>query len=383
MSPTRLRWTAVFAGAFLALAPALRADGIFDPWQAYAYLQAIALDRPQGLPPAGDLDDNSHQSTGLNHEGLFVQKLEAKLWGPLGPQGWSATLGTQTDLVSTGITDAYAEWVSPTKRWSLKAGQERLPFGAEEQRSSARLLGIQRGLPYGFANYGHVNSWGLGVLAERGDGLRLDFSQKAAPGLGITLQSGAFSAGGNSFNPGPCASARAAIEVGALPWALELGASAEAGRDNLEVASTRYLPLGALPGGALDQGAGDGAKATVKTWGQDARLDLGPLHLGAEAAFQSLDALTRDGGKLSVACDLPLGLGRPFYVYGCEEQAASNFGDGVHRPGSLYRARTLGLFSPLPLNSGLKLESLQVSGDDFPSSFLDGQIFQAQWQIEL
>jgi hypothetical protein len=370
-------------GAGLAWTPGARAAGIFDPWQAYAYIQSIGLTRPQGLLPAGALDDQGHQAAGLDHDGLFVQKMEARLWGPLGPEGWAMTLGTQTDLVSGGITDAYAQWSSASGAWRVQAGQERLPFGAEEQTSSARLLEVQRGLAYGFANYGHSAAWGLGILAERGDGLRVDLKEAPADWLSLALQSGVFLAGGNGFNPGPAAALRASIKLGSQAWGLELGASGHASRATLILPSETYLPLGAQPGSPWETAAGSGAKANILTWGQDARLDLGALHLSGEAAFQSLDGLTRGGGKLSAACDVPLLPGRPFSVYGSADQASANFGDGVHRPGSLYRLRTLGFFSPLPWGSGLKLEALQFSGDDFPGVFPGGQIYQAQWQIEL
>jgi hypothetical protein len=385
MSRTSLLRIGALSAWALAGGSNAAAASLFDPWNAYAYAQGLALDRPQGLPPAGDLDNNSHQSAGLNHDGLFVQKLEVKLWGPLGPDGWAATMGTQTDLVSTGLTDAYVEWVSASKAWSLKLGQERLPFGAEEQSSSARLLGVQRSLAYGFANYGHIDTWGLGVLNERGDGLRADYDAALASRLHLVLQSAAMAVAGNSFNTAAAVAGRAALRWGNAPWGLELGASGHASRANLEVASTHYQPLGSegLDPSTWAVGSGDGGKATVLTWGQDARLDLGLLHLGAEAVFQSLGSLTRGGGKGSAACDLPWGSGRPLYVYGSEDQASSNFGDGVHQPGALYRARTLGLFCPLPWHSGLKIEDLLISVEGLPGSFPDGQIYQAQWQIEL
>jgi hypothetical protein len=384
MSPTKGIFRGVFAACVLALAaqPA-HADDLFNQWRASAYAQALGLYRPQGLPQAGVLNSDGLGSGGFNQDGLFVQKMEAKLWGPIQTQNWFMTLGTQTDLSSVSVTDAYVEWLSDSKAWSIKAGQERLPFGSEEQTSSARLLEVQRALVYGFGNYGHVTNWGLGILAERGYGLRADYHAQPLGWLAGTVQSGIFQAQGSEFNPAAAILGRAALQLGIPSYQLELGVSGHASHASLTVPSTHYAPLGSrdLPSSAWEGADGSGDKATVLTWGQDASLDLGLLHLHGELAMQSLGALTRGGGKASAALDLAPGA-KPCRVYGSLDQAASSFGDGVHQAGALYKAQTLGLFLPLPWGSGLKLEHLHIYGDDFPAGFGSDTINQAQWQID-
>ena len=88
--------------AFCMSGQALQAwEDPFGQWKASAYLQVLQMDRPSGgMALSGFLDNQGDASSGYNQDGLFVRKLETKLWGPLGWEGWEATLGIQTEPCS-------------------------------------------------------------------------------------------------------------------------------------------------------------------------------------------------------------------------------------------------------------------------------------------
>ena len=71
-------------------------------------------------------------------------------------------------------------------------------------------------------------------------------------------------------------------------------------------------------------------------------------------------------------------------IYAKSEQASSNFGDGIHQAGALYRAQTYGLGLPTGLDwANLRLEYLDVASDSFGGSLPDGRIYQVQLQFQL
>jgi hypothetical protein len=385
MSPIRQKFALALALAALASRLAAWQDP-FSGWNASAYAQVLELNRPAGGQPGGQaLDDQGDAAGGYKQDGPYLRKIEPKLWGPLGWDGWDLTLGVQTDLVNTTISDLYAQWKTGLGSLLLKMGQERMPFGIEQQISASRLVTIERSLIYGFENYGHVANWGLSMLAERGWGLRADLVQPLAGPLGLNLQAGAFDAAGSYFNPAVAGVARGALALGFGPLALEGGFSFFASRANLGVPSDHYAPLGAVneDPSLWESAAGSGGKATVLSWGPDLSANWGCLHGRAEMAQQSLGPLTRGGGETTLWCELPSWESRRPSLYAKFEQAWTAFGDGIHRPGSLYRGRTFGISCPLPYKASLKLESLQIYGDDFQAGFSDGQVYQAQMQFEL
>jgi hypothetical protein len=377
----------------LALCGSARAwEDAFSQWKASAYIQVLQIDRFEGgLAPAAALNDQGNGAGGYNRDGLFGRKVESKLWGPLGWEGWSTTLGVQTDLSNSGFTDLLVGWQNSTGSLKIAAGQQRLPFGWEQQLSGSRTPLIQRELSYGFANYGHLANWGLGILNERAWGLRGDWRQPLGPGSGplsLSIQAGAFEPSGFGFKTGAAGLGRAALRLdsASLPLALELGYSGHAGRNNLVVVTGNYEPLGfrnADPS-TWTTAAGAGGKATVITWGPDASLDLLIFHARAELVRQALGRLSRGGGALTAWLDLlpPSCACRKPAIYARTEQAWSGFADGVRLAGALYKARTFGLQIPLPWRSQLKVEDLELYGDDFIGGIPGGHIDQAQLQLE-
>jgi hypothetical protein len=199
---------------------------------------------------------------------------------------------------------------------------------------------------------------------------------------GFVFQGGAFQAGGFGFSPGAAAVARSAArwEMGYLR--VELGYSGFFGISNLMISGTAYSPLGANDTNQTETGAGLGGKSNVATWGPDASMDFGGLHARFELARQSLASLTRGGASFTLWCDLPGWEKRLPSFYTKDEQAWSNFGDGLHRIDGLLRAETVGFYSPLPLGASLKLESLLLFSDDSPGAFPSDQIYQSQLQME-
>jgi hypothetical protein len=379
--------------AVLALAAStLRAwQDPFDDWSAAGYAQLLEINRPaDGRPPTGPLDSFDDAANGYTRDGLYARMVNVTLSGPMGWNGARAVLGTQVYLGNASLTDFYAQW--DTSLGSFKLGQVFLPFGVEQQASFKDLPGIQRGLIYGFENYGHTEPWGLELMNQRGWGLRWDGGRAVGP-LEAVAQAGA-----QDFNGGYLyQNAVGGIGRLALSWrrdgfAAQAGYSALIGRGQLITPPSEFTPLGA-PQGAPEQAAADlSGKAVVETWGPDAGLDAGPLHGRAELALQTLHGLPRGGGQVTAWLDLDpllLALGAPpswqrAYLYAEREEASSSFGDGVHQAGALYRADTYGLRLPLGWNPlSLKLEDLQVSSDAFGGTLPDGRIYQAQLQLEL
>jgi hypothetical protein len=354
----------------------------FGAWSAYGYAQALGLGRPaDGQAPGGRLDDQGDGASGWYQDGLMLRRLEVGLAGPLGWQGWSAVAAVYTDLNAVGFTDLYAQWSRAGLK--IRAGQVRLPFGDEEQTSSRDLVPIQRGLGWGFSNYGSLDAWGLGCLAERGWGLRLDQGLDLGGGAHLSLQAGGFDAGAGDANPGICGVARAQASWGQGAFQAQAGASGSLGRNTLNMPPYSYAPLGAAQPGSVPWVADGrlGGGATVQTGGLDARLGLGPLQGQAEGVLQSLQGHGRGGLATTAWLDLPSWEAQSLRPYGRLEQAWTSFADGVHRPGSLYRLATLGLRLPLPGSLEIKLEGLQFLDDDF-AAFGGGRIYQAQLQSQ-
>lgn len=380
MRITRPGAAAILAG-LAALAPrTLPAwQDRFDQWQAAALVQVLQIDRPEGLAPGGPLDDAGDPATGMTQDGLWCRKVEVKVSGPLGWDGFSAVLGSQTDLNSVSLSDAYAQWTPAA--WTLRLGQERLPMGWEQQLGSGDLVGIQRALIFGFSNDGHLGPWGLGLMNERGWGLRGDTRWDWAGGR-AGLQAGAFDTAGNNFQAAVIGVARLEARQAWGPLGLEVGATGLAGRASLKTAPERYVALG-QPDVSQPWEAGDtvGGKGSLTLWAADAGADWRRLHARAELAWQTLDGWRGGGGHATAWLDLP-GWPAPDAapaLYGRLEQAVTERPDGVHRPASLYRAATLGLSVPLAHRVSVKLEAQRLSDDDFPA-FAGGQIYQAQLQ---
>ena len=387
---SRARIGALLAALLLAAAPLRAWQDPFGQWTAGAYLQVLEINRPAGgLPPTGSLDAWGDAAGGYTWDGLHGRALDIRLTGPLGFDGFSAALETSTDFNATALADCFAQWDSPAG--TLRLGQEYLPFGAEEQVSKKDLVTIQRGLAWGFENYGHVQPWGLQLASQRGWGLRWD-GDAAADGFRVRGQAGAF-----EFGSGDCLNVLGGGGRVELAWSAgwagaSAGWSTLLGRAHLETPPAQFVPLGAPQGAEPVQGAGFGGPAPLLAWGPDARLDLGPLHGSAEIALESLDHGMRGGGQATAWLDCDgalraLGAGPGWSALGLYarwEQASSSFADGVHRAGSLFRAATLGVRLPLGwAPASLKVERLRVSDDDFGGILPDGDITQAQLQLVL
>lgn len=363
----------------------------FNDWTAAGYAQLLEINRPaDGRPPTGPLDSFGDAANGYTRDGLYARMLNIELSGPLGWNGTSAFLGTQVYQATASLTDFYAQWDGSLG--TFKLGQVYLPFGEEQQTSFKDLPGIQRGLIYGFENYGHTEPWGLELMGQRGWGLRWDGGRSAGP-VELVAQAGAqdFS-GGYLYQNALGGVARLGLSWRRGGFGVRAGYSALLGRGQLITPPAEFTPLGAPQNAPEQAAAGLSGKAVVKTWGPDAQADAGPLHGRAELALQTLHGLPRGGGQVTAWLDLDallLGLGatpswQRAYVYAEWEQAASSFGDGVHQAGALYRASTYGLRLPLgwkPLS--LKLEVLQVGSDAFGGPLPDGRMYQAQLQLEL
>jgi hypothetical protein len=359
----------------------------FSSWQETFYAQCLQVDRPANLHPTGlALDSNGDLAAGYKEDGLYAHLIEARMEGPLGWDGWAARLGVQTDLNSTTLSDAYAQWSLGPRRPILKIGQEYMPFGLEQQVSTGKLLGIQRSMAYAYGNYGLVTDWGLDMLNQRGWGLRGDWGLPLGSAWGLTLQAAAMDAAGEYINPALAGIGHAELALSTRLLSMAVGFSGYASRSNLEFPSMSYAPLGAaagIPQADWVAGAGLGTKSTVLTWGPDASVDLGCLHGNGELAMQSLGQSTRGGGQLQAWLELPSWEARRPYAYARLEQCWSGFGDLVRRPDSLYKGYTLGFFSPLPWGLSLKLEHVQITDDDFPGPFPGSDTYQAQLQINL
>ena len=378
-----MRRFSLIAGLALAAPACLPAwTDAFDQWQAAGYAQLLQIDRPgHSLAPAGALDSNGDPATGLFEDGLWGRKVELKVSGPLGWQGFSAVLASQTDLNSASLADAYVQWQDDAwGQWRL--GQVRLPLGWEQQLSGARLLGIQRALIWGFGDDGHLGNWGLGLAAERGWGLRWDRALTWAGG-GLDQSVGAFSANGGDFKGELLGAARSALRQGVGAAAFHAGLSGLAGRASVLTTPASYAPLGLNDLSQAWQ-AGDtvGGKGLVALGVVDAGVDWGPLHGEGELAWEDLVGKLQGGGHVSAWLDLPAWEARKPTLYGRLEQAETQWADGVHRAGSLYRAATVGVSAPLPGGFSLKLEGQQLWDDDLPA-FAGGRIIQAQLQWDL
>lgn len=363
-------------------APAAAWQDRFGQWQASGDLQLIQVDRPgQALAPSGPLNSFGAPATGMFQDGLWASLVEAHVGGPLGWDGFSAVLNPKTDLNAAGFGDLYVQWDTPWQ-WRLRAGQERLPLGWEQQLGAIRLVGIQRSLLYGFANYGHVGAWGLGLLNERAWGLRGDRSWSWSQG-GLDLQAGGFDGGGADFTAAVFGQARLALRQTLGPLALQLAGDGLYGRASLLGEASAYIPLGQTDPAQPPQ-AGDsvGGKGALSLAGVDGGLDLGPLHLRAEAMLARLAVWRRGGAMATAWLDLPGWQARKPALYAKDEQAFTSRPDGVHRPDSLYRAVTVGLSAPAAWGASLKLEAVDLRDDDF-QPFAGGRIYQAEWQWEL
>ncbi|HXC64125.1 MAG TPA: hypothetical protein VNZ67_07185, partial [bacterium] len=287
-------------------------------------------------------------------------------------------LNPKTDLNTAGFGDLYVQWDIPGS-WRWRAGFERLPTGWEQQVSPIRLVTLQRSLLYGFANYGHVGAWGMGLLNERAWGLRGDRTW-AWPGGGLDLQAGGFDGGGGDFTAAVFGQVRLALRQQWGGLSAGLGLNRLYGRASLESAPNFYTPLGqADPAQPPVAGDTAGGKGALGLQGLDAGLDWGPLHGRAEAMLETLTVWRRGGAMATAWLDLPGWQARKPALYARDEQAFTDRPDGIHRPHSLYRAVTLGLSAPAAWGASLKVEAVDVGDDDF-QPFAGGRIYQAELQ---
>ena len=378
---SRSRAAIVFA--VLAWASPLAAwQDRFDQWQASGDLKVTQVYRPsQALAPSGPLNSLGAPASGYFQDGLWASLVEAHVSGPLGWDGFSAMLNPKTDLNAAGFGDLYVQWDTPWQ-WRLRAGQERLPLGWEQQLGAVHLVTIQRSLLFGFANYGHVGLWGLGLLNERAWGLRGDRSW-AWTNCGLDFQGGGFDGGGADFNAAVFGQGRLALRQDFGPLRLQVAADGLYGRASLLSAANFYVPLGQTdPAQPLQAGDAAGGKGALSLEGLDAGLDAAWLHVRAEAMLEKLAGWQRGGVEATAWLDLPGWQARKPALYARDEQAFTSRPDGVHRPESFYRAQTLGLSSPVAWGSSLKLEAVNVEDDDF-QPFAGGRIYQAElcWEF--
>jgi hypothetical protein len=351
----------------------------FDEWSASADLKLMQIDRPgQALAPSGALDSDGDRATGYFQDGLWASLVEAHVGGPLGWDGFSVTLNPKTDLNSAGFGDLYVQWDAPSG-WRVRAGQERLPLGWEQQVPAIHLVTIQRSLLFGFANYGHVSAWGLGMLNERAWGLRGDRTW-TWPGGGLDLQAGGFDGGGADFSAAVFGQVRLGMRQQWGGFSAGLGLNRLYGRASLLSAPNFYTPLGQADP-AQPPVAGDvaGGKGALSLQGLDAGLDWGPLHGRADAMLEDLESWRSGGFQATAWLDLPGWQAQQPSLYARDEQAFTGRPDGVHRPNSLYRAFTLGLSAPAAWGASLKVEAVDVQDDDF-QPFAGGRIYQAELQ---
>jgi hypothetical protein len=352
----------------------------FAQWQVSAYVQAFGLMRPPGaLAPAGVLDNFGRSSGGYNNDGAFVRKLEAKVSGPSGFEGWDAVAGVQTDLNKAAPADLYLErrW----QAWGLKLGHCRLPLGWENQQSSAKLPGIQRSLALGMGNYGHTQDWGLGLAPERAYGFRLDALASPDRVLDWQLEAGGYYGKGGGYQGAWMGAARAGFALGRGNIWIKAFFNGMGGyaRPNEIPASYAALGLERIQDPALwEQGALIPGRSLL-SWGPDLALDLGPLHGRAELLLQSLGGHTRGGGHASVWVEH-----RKFILLFKAEQAWAGYGDGIHRPHSVYWGQSLGLSLPLWEGATLKAERQVIWNEDLGKRPVPGgEISLVQLQQEL
>jgi hypothetical protein len=377
---SRSRASIILACLLLA-APLAAWQDRFDQWQASGDLKVMQVDRPgEALAPSGPLNSLGAPASGYFQDGLWASLVEAHVSGPLGWDGFSVMLNPKTDLNAASFGDLYVQWDTPWQ-WRLRAGQERLPLGWEQQLGAVHLVTIQRGLLFGFANYGHVGPWGLGLLNERAWGLRADRTWAWAGG-GMDVQAGGFDGGGADFNAAVFGQARLALRQDIGPLSLQAGVDGLYGRASLLGAANTYIPLGqADPAQPPQAGDAVGGKGAFSLDGLDAGLDMGPLHLRAEAMLERLTVWRRGGVETTAWLDFPGWQARKPALYARDEQAFTSRPDGVHRPDSLYRAQTLGLSSPVAWGCSLKLEAVNFEDDDF-QPFAGGRIYQAELLCE-
>lgn len=366
----------------LVLAPALLPawTDAFDQWQVAGYAQVLQIVRPDhSLAPAGALDSNGDAATGFTQDGLWGQAVEVKISGPLGWPGWSAVMASHSDFNVASLADTYLQWNGAWGLW--RAGQLDLPIGWEQQRSGARLVGIQRALIWGFGNDGQLGPWGLALVNQRGWGLRWD-RVLAWDGGAMDQSAGIFSANGGDYKGELMGTARSALRQRMGPLGLGLGLSGMVGRASV-LTSYDYAPLGLNDStGPWQAGETVGGKGVVALGVVDAGVDGGPLHARLELAWEDLVGRLRSGGEGTVWLDLPGWQRRRPALYGRVEQAVTQWADGVHRVGSLVRAATVGVSAPLPWGLSLKVEAQQLWDDDLPA-FAGGRIVQAQLQWDL
>ena len=367
----------------------------FNDWSAQGYLQILQVDRPaSGRPPVGPLNDvgQGAGAGGYTWDGPYARMLDLSISGPLGWKGFSAVLETQDYLGNPTLADMYVRW--DVLGGSLRVGQTYLAFGVEDQTDYNALVGIQRGLMYGFDNYGSTQPWGLQLMDLRGMGARWDQRRTLWGPLEAIGEAGVSDFGGGEvYRAAAGVMGRAALRVHQAWFSLEAAYSGLEASARLIGPAPAFAPLGAASGAAFVPSADLAGRQILKTWGPDARLDLGPLHALGEWAQQSLGpGWTRGGSQVSLWLDLDTwlrGLGVPkgfqrAYLYAQWEQAGSSFSDGIHLGNALYESSTYGVRLPLGWRpASLKVEYLQVSSAAFGGTLPDGRIVQTQFQLEL
>jgi hypothetical protein len=368
----------------LAWAASLAAweDG-FGQATVSGFIQVWNLTRPGGASPAptGPLDDAGRAAGGWRADGLYLRLFEIEMGAGLGLPGVSLHVGSRNNLSQASVGDAHVLWTA-LPDLDVRVGQFRLPFGLEQQLSSAALPTLERALVYGYSNYGHVDAWGLGLLSERGVGLRVDYSP-ASPfpsdeaDLRFALQAGAFYAKSQGFSSVLGGGGRVQLRWGLPQRHVQVGTSVFAGRGRSERRADHYAPLGRPEAWIAVAELG---RPILLTWGVDAELQVHPLHLQAELALQRAEALERGGGALTGWMELPIPP-RGWELYVRLEQAWPGWADGVRAPGALLRGRALGLRARLPRRQNVVCEWKDLEGDGLASAF-GGSLGTLQWQAE-
>jgi Phosphate-selective porin O and P len=346
-------------------------------------------DHVSGLLSTGS---EPNQASGEKETSATIKRAHFELTTILFNSDWNLVVSSGIDAKHAHLEDAYIRYTQ-NKNITWRAGQCRAPFGLEPQTSSADLDTLERALMYEYGNFGWVGRLGLGIMAERSSGLRLDVSwPKVFAGLTPEISAAVMSGNGkNTKLDLPTQgllrfSVSSVLQEEEIHHIMNIGISGAYGRNRFLSSRWEYMPIGSH--NALFTGPDQSITTdvwetyeTVMTLGADGVLRMNELVIKAEYASREFHSYRSLGYYVTAIFELRNHLLLDLDLVARWEEAKQGYADGVHLPDQPYQAATVGITWRWSKQWKFQINYLAVYLELIPHAFPGSDVVLGQVQV--
>ncbi|MCK5242534.1 hypothetical protein KAR34_08790 [bacterium] len=334
-----------------------------------------------------------NQAGGEKETAATIKRMKFKLTTPLFNSAWTLIASGGVKAKNAYLEDTYIRY-SPQNNITWQAGICRVPFGLEPQTSSGKLDTLERALMYEYGNFGWIGRLGMGIMAERSVGLRMDVCwpqifASITPGISAAIMSGN---GKNTKSDLPAQgfmrlTASSTLQEEELQHTMAIGVSGTYGQNHFSTSRWDYLPIGSQgnlftdPDSMLSMDEWNEYEMVI-TLGADGLLRINELTITAEYASREFSGYRSTGYYVTGILELKKHLLVDLYLVGRWEEAKQGYADGAHLPDQPYQAATLGITWQLTKTWKVQINYLAIYLELIPHAFPGSDILLGQVQVD-